>query len=108
MNDVNYVDGESTLSSKIMAAMSYMGILCMVPLIMHRNDPYVRFHARQGAILWVWEVVAIYTLMLPAIGKFFFKFSGFFCVTLSVIGIVAALLGRAWKFPWIGDWAEKL
>lgn len=108
MENENFVEGEITFSSKLIAAMSYLGILCMVPLFMHRDDSYIRFHARQGAILWVWEVLAIYTLLLPAFGKFFFRFSSFFCVIFSLIGLVAVLLGRAWKFPWIGDWAEKL
>ncbi|MBF0610889.1 MAG: hypothetical protein G8345_08140 [Magnetococcales bacterium] len=108
MTTESVVEGDSKISSKVMAAMSYLGILSLVPLVMNRNDEYVRFHARQGVILWMWEVLAIYTLLLPAFGKMFFKFSSFLCVVLSIVGLVAVLLGRAWKFPLIGDWAEKL
>lgn len=108
MEAANIVEGEASVSSKVMAAMSYLGILCLVPLIMNRQDPYVRFHARQGVILWMIEVLAIYTLLLPAFGKIFFKFASFTCVILSIIGLVAVLLGRAWKFPYVGDWAERL
>lgn len=96
------------LSSKILAAMSYFGVLCLVPLVLNRDDPYVRFHARQGVVLWMWEVLAIYTLLLPGVGKLFFRFSSVTCLLLSVVGVVAVLLGRAWKFPVVGNWAEKL
>nr|ANJ02822.1 magnetosome protein MamF [uncultured bacterium] len=48
---------ESGMGSQIMAAMSYLGILALVPLVTNGRDPYVGFHARQGLVLWVWEVV---------------------------------------------------
>lgn len=98
----------TTLSSRMLAIMSYLGVLSLVPLVMNRDDPYVQFHARQGTVLWMWEVLAIYTLLVPGIGKFFFRFSSMACLVLSLLGILAVVLGRAWKFPIIGDWAAKL
>lgn len=108
MNDSEVLQKGSTLSSRIMALISYLGVLSLVPLVVNRKDPYVQFHARQGVLIWMWEVLAIYTLLLPAVGKFFFKFSSLACLVLSVLGVVSVLLGRAWKFPMIGAWAEKL
>ncbi len=99
---------EAGLGSKIMAAMSYLGILALVPLVVGTRDPYVRFHARQGLVLWIWEVMAVFSLALPVIGKLFFQVSSLLCFVLSVIGLIAVLFGRAWKFPLVGGWAEKL
>lgn len=96
------------LSSKWLAGMSYLGILSLVPLLMSRDDQYVRFHARQGVILWIWEVLAIYTLVIPGLGRAFFGLSGMLCFILSVIGLVSVLTGRAWKLPIIGKWAESI
>ncbi|MBF0428393.1 MAG: hypothetical protein HQL94_05675 [Magnetococcales bacterium] len=96
------------LFSRSMALFSYMGVLCLIPMMTSRDDTYVRFHARQGAILWMWEVLAVYTLLMPGFGKLFFKFSSMACLILSIIGILSVLVGRAWKFPLIGEWAEKL
>ncbi|MBF0429537.1 MAG: hypothetical protein HQL94_11490 [Magnetococcales bacterium] len=99
---------DASVSTRIMALLSYFGVLSLVPLIMNRDDAYVRFHARQGVILWMWEVIAIYTLLVPGLGNLFFRFSSFACLALSVVGVISVLLGRAWKFPVVGDWASKL
>ena len=99
---------EAGVGSQIMAAMSYLGILALVPLIVNRRDPYVAFHARQGLVLWIWEVLAVFSLSLPGIGKILFQTSSLLCFLLSVVGLVSVLLGRAWKFPVVGQWAQKL
>ncbi|MBF0295692.1 MAG: hypothetical protein HQL96_10935 [Magnetococcales bacterium] len=96
------------VGSKVLAGLSYLGILCLVPLVMNRDNTYVRFHARQGVILWMWEVLAIYSLVLPGVGRIFFGISGLLCLAFSVIGLVSVYLGRAWKLPLIGDWAESI
>ncbi|MBF0187795.1 MAG: hypothetical protein HQL50_07705 [Magnetococcales bacterium] len=95
-------------ASQILASLSYLGILTLVPLIFARNDTYVQFHARQGVLIWVWEVLAIYSLALPGIGKIFFQTSSLLCFILSIIGLFSVLLGRAWKIPYIGTLAQKL
>ena len=108
MNDATMLQRDTSMSSRLLAVMSYLGVLSLVPLVMNRDDSYVQFHARQGVILWMWEVLAIYTLLIPAVGNFFFRFSSLACLVLSVIGVLSVLLGRAWKFPVIGDWAARL
>jgi len=107
MSQVETVQITSGLGPKILACMSYLGILALVPLILNRDDDYIRFHARQGVVIWMWEVLAIYALVIPG-GRIFFSVSSFLCFTLSVIGLMSVLLGRAWKLPMIGDWAESI
>lgn len=108
MSDTTMLRRDTAVSSRILAVMSYLGVLSLVPLVMNRDDPYVQFHARQGVILWMWEVLAIYTLLIPAVGSFFFRFSSLACLVLSVVGVLSVLLGRAWKFPILGNWASRL
>ncbi len=107
MSQVQMVEVQSGLSSKIVACMSYLGILALIPLVLNRDDDYVRFHARQGIVIWMWEVLAVYALVLPG-GRLFFSVSSFLCFALSVVGVVSVLLGRAWKFPVVGKWAESI
>ncbi|MBF0456215.1 MAG: hypothetical protein HQL72_15535 [Magnetococcales bacterium] len=99
---------EAGVGSQIMAAMSYLGILALVPLVVNRRDSYVAFHARQGIILWIWEVLAVFSLAVPVVGRVFFQTSSLFCFVLSVVGLVSVLLGKAWRFPLIGQWAQRL
>ncbi len=93
---------------RIMALMSYLGVLCLVPLVLNRKEEFVRFHARQGLILWMWEVLAIFSLFIPVIGHAFFTISFFVCGMCSLMGILQVLANKSWKFPVIGNWAESL
>ncbi|MBF0402238.1 MAG: hypothetical protein HQL90_15915 [Magnetococcales bacterium] len=102
------LEREEGVSARLLAAMSYLGVLSLVPLVVNRTDSYVQFHARQGVVLWMWEVLAIYTLLVPAVGQLFFRVSSMICLLLSVVGLLSVLLGRAWKFPLVGDWAARL
>lgn len=105
---------EETLSydpsakSRFLAMLSYLGVLCLVPMLVNKEDEYVNFHARQGLFLWMWGVLAIFGLYVPVVGRLFFSVSAMLIALLSLIGILSVLLMRAWKFPLIGIWAEKL
>ena len=102
------VASEGWLSAKVMAAFSYLGILCFVPLLLNRDDEFVQFHARQGLVLWMWGVLAIFALSLPGIGKWFFSLSGMAIMAFSALGLVSVLLERAWRLPLIHVVAERL
>lgn len=97
-----------TPRSRVMALFSYLGVLCLVPLIFNRDDEYVHFHARQGLVLWIWGVLAIFSLHIPVIGAFFFSFSVLVIALLALAGIASVLLTRAWRLPVVGMVASKL
>lgn len=107
-------NGDKTLESdggtraKALAFISYLGILCLVPLIVNKDDEYVAFHARQGLVLWIWGVLAIFALSVPVVGQFFFSASALAIMVFSIIGMVSVVLTKAWKFPLIGGWAEAI
>ncbi|MBF0448893.1 MAG: hypothetical protein HQL67_11885 [Magnetococcales bacterium] len=94
--------------SRLLALFSYLGVLCLVPLVFNKNDEYVHFHARQGLILWIWGVLSIFSLHIPVIGGFFFSFSVLVIALFALIGIVSVLMTRAWQLPVVGNLARKL
>ncbi len=93
--------------SRVMASMSYLGILCFVPLLFGREDDFISFHARQGLVLWAWGVLAIFSLAIPGLG-WFFALSSSLITVVSLIGFVTALFLKAWRFPLIGGLADRL
>ncbi|MBF0371022.1 MAG: hypothetical protein HQL52_16355 [Magnetococcales bacterium] len=97
-----------TARSRLMALFSYMGILCLVPLMVNQDDEFVFFHARQGLVLWIWGVIAILALHVPVIGPFFFSFSVLMIAVFSLAGLVSVALTRAWRLPVISLLAEKM
>ena len=93
--------------TKFMAALSYLGILCFVPLLFGRGDPFVDFHSRQGLVIWIWGMVALFLFPFP-FGRLFFSFSSTGILVFSVIGLIAVALGRHWRLPLVYELAEKL
>ncbi|MBT7306717.1 MAG: hypothetical protein HN842_00780 [Gammaproteobacteria bacterium] len=89
------------MRSKVLALMSYLGILVFVPLIMNRDDQYVYFHARQGLVIWIMGILAIFTLYLPGVGKFLFSSFATMVLLFSFAGIVSVLFYKAWRLPLI-------
>lgn len=93
---------------RVLAALSYLGILCLIPLIVNRDNRFVEFHARQGFILWVWLLLAIFSLVVPVLGMLFFRGSLSFILLLSILGLVSVIMGRFWQLPLVGRLAAKL
>lgn len=93
--------------SQLMAALSYLGVLCFVPLLYGRKDPFIQFHARQGLVIWMWGVVALFLFPLP-LGRVLFNFSSSAIMMLSVVGLISVALGRSWRLPLVHELSEKL
>jgi uncharacterized membrane protein len=98
----------ATCRSSLMAALSYLGILCFVPLILNKDDEYVHFHAKQGLVLWMWSVLAMFALHIPGIGKWLFGVSSMAVVAFSIAGLASVAFRRAWRLPLIQPIAEKI
>ncbi len=98
---------KKTSEIKLMAAIGYLGVLCLVPLIFNRDDAYVDFHARQGLVLWVWGVLAIFSLHIPVLGPFFFSSSVFFITLMTLVGLLSVLLRKRWKLPIVSYFSYK-
>ncbi len=98
----------STMSEegRMAAIMAYIPILCFVPLLTMKDNHEARFHARQGVILFLIELVAI-LFLVDAISDLVFKGVLFLAAALSVAGIAFAIKGKNFKLPIIGDLAEK-
>ncbi len=121
------MDQKHIEEGKGIAWLSYLGILFVIPLITHRDNPYVIHHVKQGIgvfALWVvWTLWGIISWVLQmAVSQFsdtatcctgpLFSLVGLaiavFALVLSVIGIVKALSGELWVAPVVGPIADKI
>jgi uncharacterized membrane protein len=93
--------------NKVLAALSYLGILCLVPLLTKKDSRFTMFHARQGLVLFIIEVVLVFLSWIPFLSIILWLvWIGL--VILSLIGLINALQGNYWKMPLLGDYAEKI
>jgi len=99
-------EGFQTDEGRMAAIMAYIPILCFVPLLSMRDNKEARFHARQGVMLFLIELVAL-LFLVDTISDMVFKGVLFIAAGLSVAGIIFAIQGRNYKLPIIGDLADK-
>ncbi len=93
---------------KFLAAISYIWILCLVPIVMKNKDEFVMHHAKQGLVLFIAEIALWIIGFIPFCG-WIISFFGFWLVlVLSLAGIIKTLSGEKWEMPILGQYAKKI
>jgi len=90
--------------NKNMAVLSYVWILCLVPLLGKRDSKFAQFHAKQGLVLFVLEIIAFLLIWFPLFGQLFMLL----LIVISVMGIIKTLNGEWWEIPFIHEWSKKI
>lgn len=109
-----YFNEQEVKKNKAMGVLSYLGILVFIPIIAgDKRSQYVRFHANQGLVLFITNVIVdlldgrwVYGLhSLLNVGAVFetvFDVLGFVLFILMIVGIVSACKGERRELPGIG------
>lgn len=93
----------SDLGARLLAMVSYFNFLWILPYLICPGNQFVRFHARQGFALFLFEIVAGVVTGFVGLGWALNLF-GLFC---AIKGIVCALSGRMEPLPLVGRLADK-
>ena len=102
-----------------MAILSYLGPLCVVPILTKDKSNFAKFHTKQGTALLIVEAVVwlffgvFYSPMIWGLGAW-----GFFgmleslvylvLLGLSVIGILNVVNKKEEELPLLGELAKKI
>ena len=98
---------------KVMAVLSYFGILVLIPIFAAKDKPFARFHANQGLVLLIVDILwGIINRILgailggiPVLGGIWGVVSflvGLAIFVLAILGIINAAKGRTKELPFIG------
>jgi fumarate reductase subunit D len=99
-------EGFTSEEGRLAAIMAYIPFLCFIPLINMKENKEARFHARQGVMLFLVELLAA-LLLIDQISDFVFTAILLGAAAFSVAGIVFALQGKNYRLPIISDLADK-
>lgn len=89
-----------------MAIVAY--ILFFIPLLTDaKNDPFVKYHVKQGLSLFLVAVVIRIIAYIPTIGWALVWPFNLLLVILFVLGVMHALNGEQKPLPVIGKFGEK-
>ncbi len=115
MEEITGFDQKDIDENKVLAAISYLGILVLIPLLVKKDSKFVREHAKQGlalfiaeVILWLVEVIFGWIPVLGTIVRILAWIAWIAIGIVSLIGLIYALMGKFWKIPFIYDWAQNL
>ena len=91
-----------------MAILSYIGPLVIVSYLSAKDDPFVKFHIKQGFVLLaievaVWVLGALWWPFWPL-----WNLINLATLILSIIGIVHASKGVEKELPWVGKWSKNV
>lgn len=94
--------GAGSQNSRVLGALSYLGVLCVLPFLFGNGDSNAQFHGKQGIRLLVFSVLADVLSVIPF--GFVFTLARLYFIYK---GISNALNGRNEPLPWIGTIGEK-
>lgn len=90
--------------NKIIAALSYIGILVLVPLLVKKDSKFCKFHAKQGLVMLIIFIVGWLIFWIPVVGWLIWIAA----VILDLLALIQTLQGKYWEIPVVGSWAKKL
>ncbi len=94
----------------VMGILAYLGILVLIPLLVEKDDAFVRYHTKQGLVLAAGSLAWFVITMVPIFGWMLFIFTPFVMlaiIIMSIIGIVHVVKKEMKPLPLIGGLANK-
>ena len=88
--------------NKLMAAISYVWILFLVPLFAAKDDAFARYHANQGLVLFLVNIALYIISIIPFVGPILSGIGGIVNLVFMVLGIINAVKGETKPLPFIG------
>ncbi len=95
-------DSQDIEQNKVMALLSYLGLLFLVPLLAAKDSKFARFHANQGLVLFLAEIVLGVVNVIPVLGCIVSGIGSIAVLVLAILGIINAAQGKAKELPVIG------
>ena len=107
----------------VMIVLSYLSLLCLIPLLTKKDDPEVQWHAKNGLAfvvfdIVVWIVLAIVTRVAAHIPIFgcgiATVLSVLWCIVwvgilvIHVVAIIKGVNGQRFRLPVVSDFADKM
>lgn len=92
--------------NKLLAAIAYVWVLCIVTIICGKEDPFARYHANQGLVLLIANIASVivgFILgLIPFIGPIVSWIISIALFVFMILGIINAVKGEMKPLPFIG------
>lgn len=107
--ETDYIPPQKDMQEdRLFAAIGYLGILCLVPLLLKKESKFAQHHGKQGLIiLLVWLALWVGNI-IPILGQIVWTLGTIVLLILIILGMVNALQGKMWEIPVLGKYAKQI
>jgi len=102
------VESKDATDNKVLAIVGYLGILCILPLLLAKDSAFAKFHGKQGLVLLITWVILSVVSIVPILGWIIAFFGYIVGLVLMIVGMISAAKGEMKELPWIGQYASKI
>lgn len=91
-------------NEKVMAILAYLGVLVIIPILVAKDSDFVMYHANQGLVLFIAEIILFAIGIVPILG-WLISFLGYIgAMVLAIMGIINAVNKKKKPLPLIGGY----
>lgn len=108
MNETTTTIKKDIEENKLVAAIGYLGVLCLVPLILKKDSPYAQHHGKQGLVITIAWVLLWIGNIIPVLGQIVWFVGSVALLILVVMGMMKAMAGEMWEMPYLGKYASQI
>ena len=91
-----------------LAVISYIGPLCLIPYLSKEKDDFVKFHVKQGLVLFILEMITWVVVWIFPFLWALMNLVSLVWLVFSIIGIINAINKQKRQLPLIGSFAGKI
>ncbi|MFH1876056.1 MAG: hypothetical protein ABH865_04125 [Candidatus Omnitrophota bacterium] len=107
MSEQTPIDEHEIKDGAPFAALAYVFFLWILIFMFRKDNRFAHFHAKQGIVVFIGEMVFITLALLPRVGFIFYVSGLLLFLFLSLYGIYSALTGKMNRMRFISDIADK-
>lgn len=89
-----------------LGVIAYIGPLVIISYILGKDDPFVKFHIKQGLVLLAIEIILWILMSTFWTLWMFYNLIHVGLIILAILGIVNAVQKKEEKLPLVGDFAR--
>ena len=94
--------------NKIIAVLSYLNFLMLVPLFVKGKDDFVKMHLKQGLFLSLAFVLLPFVLIIPLLGWVIGAVWFAVWLMLWIIAFISAVTGKEKPIPLVGRFLARI
>lgn len=94
--------------NKLVAAIGYLGVLCLIPLLAKKDSAFCQFHGKQGLVIFIAWLILWVCNIVPVLGQIVWMLGSLVLLVLIILGMIHALNGEEWELPVLGKYTKQI